>query len=665
MARFVAAREFALSPARAWRVLGDTDHMNRILHLPPVDFSAPGGAETGFVRLARARLLGTVPVTYRENPFEWVRERGYAVLREFESGPLTSIRIGVDLAPLSGSAVSPPSMPHATAPSPGASGGTAPSPASTTMGPNPGVRVQAFVEIVPAGLAGRLLAAVAGPRMVAAMLDYCGDALEQRDGSVEALPLPAGRPAIDETRLDSTLARLANAPVPPGLLPRLRERIARGSDAQVLRVRPYEVADDWGEDRLDVLRLFLHATRAGLFELKWELMCPACRVPKDEVGGLADLPSRFHCDACGVDYETDFDRRVELRFSVHPAIRRAKDEVYCIGGPLRTPHVVLQQRLAPGEERRVRTSLREELQLRAVGAMQALSLVPGPRHGESPESPPTLRLRYAEGTWRGDAVSMETLVFPSGDLVLDFQNESSLPLLVQVEETEWDSAAASAAQVTALQEFRDLFSSEVLAPGQEVGVSTVALLFSDLKGSTSLYEGIGDAPAYGRVSRHFEFLRENIARHRGAIVKTIGDAVMGAFASLEDAVRAGLEIQRDLGAWCEVQGIEPSFELRVGIHAGPAIAVNANDRLDYFGRAVNLAARVERESIGGDVVLLQDLLDEPGARAALAGVTVAVEPFIARLRGIAGSARLVRLRPAPTAASAGVGSPPASSASAG
>jgi class 3 adenylate cyclase len=620
--RFSGRHEVAISPAEAWRVLGDTDHMNRLLRLNAVDFSPPQGADAGFVRRARTRLLGA-SFTYREHPFEWVRERGYTILREFDSGPFASARFGVELEP----------RPAAV------QGG----------GREPGVNLVAWVDLVPASLAGRLLAGVVGPRVAGAMLRYLGSALEERARGGEALPLPAGRAPVDEARLARGLARLARASVDAGLLPRLRERLARGTDAQVLRIRPYETADDWGADRLAVLRLFLHATRAGLFELKWELMCPACRVPKAEVGGLAELPERYHCDACGIDYETDFDRRVELRFSVHPSVRRAADEVYCIGGPLRTPHVVLQQRLGPGETRSVAARLTEELELRAVGAMRALPLLPGPaRHAESP-APPALHLRYADGAWHADAASPEALVYSPGELVLELRNATAAPLLVQVETTAWDSAAATAAQVTALQEFRDLFSSEVLAPGQEVGVSTVALLFSDLRGSTSLYEGVGDAPAFGRVNRHFDFLRATIARNQGAVVKTIGDAVMGAFASLEDALRSGIEIQREIGAWCAAQGIEPAFELRVGVHAGPAIAVNANERLDYFGRTVNLAARVERESEGGDVVLLREVFEDPDVGRALAGYEVSVEPFRARLRGIADSVPLVRLRPVPAA----------------
>ena len=78
------------------------------------------------------------------------------------------------------------------------------------------------------------------------------------------------------------------------------------------------------------------------------------------------------------------------------------------------------------------------------------------------------------------------------------------------------------------------------------------------------------------------------------------------------------------------------------MHAGPAIAVNANDRLDYFGRTVNLAARVERESAGGDVVLLRELWEDVADEVAGA---VLAERFTAPLRGIEGEGELVRLRP--------------------
>ena len=191
-----------------------------------------------------------------------------------------------------------------------------------------------------------------------------------------------------------------------------------------------------------------------------------------------------------------------------------------------------------------------------------------------------------------------------------------------------------------MQDFRDLFSSEVLAPRQQLAVSHIAFLFSDLKGSTQLYEGIGDAAAYSRVNRHFDFIRQAVGHGGGSVIKTMGDGVMCAFYRLDDALATAIMLQAQVGSWCREQGIDPPLALKVGVHHGPAIAMTANDHLDYFGRTVNLAARVADQSRGGDVVVRQDVLDQ----SAFGGRDdITTESFTARLRGLAHDQRLARL----------------------
>src|SRR4029077_8302683 len=132
------------------------------------------------------------------------------------------------------------------------------------------------------------------------------------------------------------------------------------------------------------------------------------------------------------------------------------------------------------------------------------------------------------------------------------------------------------------------------------------LMFTDLKASTSLYEEIGDARAYALVRRHFDLLRDTITKCDGALVKTIGDAVMAAFFDPAKAVEAAFEMHRAIGEDNVARG-EPAVALKIGIHHGPCIAVNLNDMLDYFGTAVNLASRIQKESRGGDVVVTEDI----------------------------------------------------------
>src|SRR3989442_13149618 len=109
---------------------------------------------------------------------------------------------------------------------------------------------------------------------------------------------------------------------------------------------------------------------------------------------------------------------------------------------------------------------------------------------------------------------------------LTFENATDVEQLFILERTAWSDDAATAAEVTALQVFRDLFASEALRPGEQISVGTLTVLFTDLKNSTRLYREIGDATAFGRVMNHFDVLKQAIAAEDGALVKTIGDAVM-------------------------------------------------------------------------------------------------------------------------------------------
>jgi hypothetical protein len=296
-----------MSVEEAWRLLADTNHLNRTIGLPAVSFSPLDAARGEFTRGAESRAFGLVQLSWTEYPFDWVRNRSYRVRREFHRGPLAVVEGGIELEPAGDRAT-----------------------------------VKAFADYTPANWTGRFLWRM-GNATVTDLLRFCDRYLSRRAaGRPDAVPVPERRPKVDEEQLERLLRKLRERPIWQELIPALRERLLEGSDDQVVGIRPFALADTWGADRLEVLRLFLHATRAGLFELRWEVMCPNCRVPKSESPTLAKLPNQFHCETCGIAYDLDFDQRVELRFTVHPGVREAADGVYCIGGPLRMPHVVAQ-----------------------------------------------------------------------------------------------------------------------------------------------------------------------------------------------------------------------------------------------------------------------------------------------------------------------------------
>lgn len=156
--------------------------------------------------------------------------------------------------------------------------------------------------------------------------------------------------------------------------------------------------------------------------------------------------------------------------------------------------------------------------------------------------------------------------------------------------------------------FRQLFSGEAPPENESLRIGRVTILFTDLRGSTAIYAERGDPSAYRMVRTHFDILNQVVERNRGVVIKTIGDSVMATFSSATDAVRCGLEAQAELQKNAEKIGSELS--LKVGIHAGTCLAVNLNERLDFFGGAVNTAARLLGLSQGGDVVISEEICAE-------------------------------------------------------
>ena len=169
-------------------------------------------------------------------------------------------------------------------------------------------------------------------------------------------------------------------------------------------------------------------------------------------------------------------------------------------------------------------------------------------------------------------------------------------------------------------------------------------MFTDLQGSTRLYDQLGDASAYHLVRDHFAFLAARVQRHGGAVVKTVGDAVMAVFHNPADAIQAALAIQDEIAGFNRVHA-GSEIVLKLGLHQGACIAVTAGGVLDYFGAAVNIASRLEHQCGGGEIILSDAILADSAAREAMAGR--ASRSDTATLRGISAPVGFVRVSPPP------------------
>jgi class 3 adenylate cyclase len=184
------------------------------------------------------------------------------------------------------------------------------------------------------------------------------------------------------------------------------------------------------------------------------------------------------------------------------------------------------------------------------------------------------------------------------------------------------------------QTFRDIYRTDTLDIDQRLKITSLTFLFTDLKGSTELYERVGDLVAYDMVKAHFHVLSDVIAAQTGAVVKTIGDAVMATFPTPDRGLAAALHMREAMQALNESRGGEDLL-LKIGLHEGPCLAVTLNDRLDYFGQSVNIAARVQGLAMSHSIFATRPVVEHPEAKRLLAAAGLTPVQQSAMLKGIA------------------------------
>ena len=183
------------------------------------------------------------------------------------------------------------------------------------------------------------------------------------------------------------------------------------------------------------------------------------------------------------------------------------------------------------------------------------------------------------------------------------------------------------------QTFRDIYGTDTLDVDQRLKITSLTFLFTDLKGSTALYERVGDLVAFDLVRAHFRVLTEIIASNAGAVVKTIGDAVMATFPTPDQALAAALRMRGAMRKLNEERGSEDLL-LKIGLHEGPCLAVTLNDRQDYFGQTVNIASRVQNLATSSSIYATAPVIEAPGSVGIIHSAGLKANPHHAPLRGI-------------------------------
>jgi class 3 adenylate cyclase len=444
----------------------------------------------------------------------------------------------------------------------------------------------------------------------------------------------------------------------PAVADAIVQLIEKGEDHELNRVNALDFSKRTGLDEERVISGFLHASRLGLFELTWNVLCPGCGGVLDAHSTLKSLRhDDYHCGLCACGYEASVDEQVEVAFTVSPRVRRiaAHDpntlpiweyfkQVFWSSGvdfnkesfEALSSEVVLDALELPAGEKAV-LSLQLPPQFIIVFEPVTHSAQFIDVQGEPTKERQQLSLMYNKMH-----APTGTMTMRPGPLRLSLDNQAGVRVLPSV----FIAAEAlhlligkrkpflTAKRMLTNQTFRDVYKADNLNIDQRLKITSLTFLFTDLKGSTALYERVGDLAAFDMVRAHFHALLEIISSERGAVVKTIGDAVMATFVRPEHALAAGLRMRAAMKKLNAERGTEDLI-VKIGIHEGPCLAVMLNERQDYFGQTVNIAARVQSLSTSQEIHLTAPVIDSPAVAAILAQASIKPIQKEAALRGIA------------------------------
>jgi len=437
------------------------------------------------------------------------------------------------------------------------------------------------------------------------------------------------------------------------------ERLVRdASDHKLTRINAPAFAKAEGLDEEKMITAFLQGARIGLFDLSWNVLCPSCSGVLDANASLKSVRSGdYHCAFCNLDNEPTLDEMVEVTFTVSPRARRiaAHDpdalplweyyrQVFWGSGvdlPDDDLEATLQQVTLDAVELPAGEKALLSLQLPANFVI-VLEPVTHTAQFIDVKGEPTTDRQALSVVYNNLRAPSAVLEMRPGPIRLSLENRTGMRVLptVWVVSKEFEAVAGkrrpflTAKRLLSNQTFRNIYRTDTLDVDQRLKITSLTFLFTDLKGSTELYERVGDLVAFDLVREHFRTLNEIVADEGGAVVKTIGDAVMATFLTPDQALAAALRMREAMRTLNETHGREDLL-LKIGIHEGPCLAVNLNERQDYFGQTVNIASRVQGLALSRSILATAPVVDNPKSASLLGGNGQMPVAHNQHLRGIA------------------------------
>ena len=563
------------SPSALWPFVSDTDRFNEMAGLGTVHVEQARESPETTARTAHAQAAG-FSMTWREYPFEWIKERQHSVFRWYSAGPLEALWNRVELTPR----------------------------------PDGGTDLAHEIAVVPRGMLGRVAMLVEiGQRLRRAIHRTY---LELDEALVAGRSDPWSPPHHPDETQRARIAAGARALVERGFseaaVQRLVDALLTTPTRDIARMRPNVLARTWDMPHELALDLMLHGAQVGLLDLSWDLVCPTCMIAHESVGSLEQITPAGHCDACEIDYERDLGASVELVFRPHPEARQTKAETYCAGSPARKPHVFAQIVMDPGESRTVSVPL-------AMGDYLVSSV--GVAHSGELVSSPMGHTGSAEAIVRDGAIDVLPRVAAEGAVEIRLVNDTLVERAVRIEAKSSRRDSVPAARALTHPTFRDFFSRELFAHGELLRVSHLAFIAVDGADRGALFASRSDAEACAAVRSIEDAFVRAVRSEQGTPLPGPLDTFLAAFPSPVRALRAALSVLRD----------SKDGPVRVALHGGRCLALTRDAHIEYFGETVHRALWLVMAASLHELVVTQSTADDPDVARALAaeGISTRVE----------------------------------------
>lgn len=420
--------------------------------------------------------------------------------------------------------------------------------------------------------------------------------------------------------------------------------VNHSDDWKLLRVNPLKFAAEHSLSENDSVDFFVHAAKVGLFDFAYNLICPMCGGIVHSHHKLDEIEGKeFHCVSCNIVVPTLLDDQVEVAFQIHPSLQ--KNHIDPFVDVTNYFRYFFSENFDKSNELKtwIQSSIRDYAKLdiddsytfefdAKYGELQGhlIQFVSIDRNTmclfsvdpNLPHSNQVYLVDLMESGMKPDAVSI-----PEGHHHFTIHNRTRFQVGLNVltpNPKEIERIANSfptvrhsfltAKMLLNNQSFRDLFRIQKLSPDLNLNVKSLTIMFTDLKGSTEMYDTAGDILAYKLVQEHFRILTEIVRKFKGAIVKTMGDAIMATFSTPTEGFLAALEMMQRIESM-NLEWKKEGYEigLKVGLNEGSALAVVNDERLDYFGQSVNIAARVQGLAKSGEVWLSETVWNATGS----------------------------------------------------